>query len=82
MVAPGVYLGGKWENPFHMIESDPASTLLFLGYSGWGPGQLEEEVDVGAWDVYNIDIRKLLLKIEKSKFANNQQLAEYLRTLL
>lgn len=82
MVAPDVYLGGRWESPFHMIESDPVSTHLFLGYSGWGPGQLEEEVEVGVWDVYNVDIKKLLLEIEKSKFSNNRQLAEYLRTLL
>lgn len=82
MIVPGVYLGGKWEGPFHMIESDPEFTRLFLGYSGWGPGQLESEIEVGAWDVYTIDIRKLLLSTSRSGFVNNQQLSEYLKTLL
>lgn len=82
MIVPGVYLGGKWESPFHMIESDPEFTRLFLGYSGWGPGQLESEIEVGAWDVYTIDIRKLLSNTNGSVVSSNQQLAEYLKTLL
>jgi putative transcriptional regulator len=81
-IVPGVYLGGQWESPLHMIESDPEYTRLFLGYSGWGPGQLESEIEAGAWDVYTIDIRKLLSNTSGNAFANNQQLSEYLKTLL
>jgi putative transcriptional regulator len=82
MVGPDVYIGGKWESPFHMIESNSESMRLFLGYSGWGPGQLDVEVETGAWDVYNVDLKKLLYDIERSLFINNKQLAEYLKTLL
>jgi putative transcriptional regulator len=28
---------------------------LFSGYSGWGPGQLEQELEVGAWFVIEAD---------------------------
>jgi putative transcriptional regulator len=33
--------------------SDPASFRLYVGYGGWGAGQLEREIDLGAWEVLN-----------------------------
>jgi putative transcriptional regulator len=34
-------------------HSDPAKFRLYLGYAGWGPGQLESEMRLGAWSVMN-----------------------------
>lgn len=55
--------GGDWVTVAGQFETvdleiDPGAVLgaiprvrVFLGYAGWGPGQLEAEVDEGAWMV-------------------------------
>jgi len=30
-------------------QADPMRRMVLLGYSGWGPGQLEGEIAMGAW---------------------------------
>ena len=35
----------------HELEVDLEAMRVFAGYSGWGPGQLEGELEVGAWIV-------------------------------
>ena len=32
-----------------LAEAPPPSLRFFLGYAGWGPGQLEEELASGSW---------------------------------
>lgn len=47
----------------HGLESDPLYPFRFLvGYSGWAPGQLEEELRLGAWIQTPLN-RDLLFKV-------------------
>jgi putative AlgH/UPF0301 family transcriptional regulator len=32
-------------------KAEPSKFHVYLGYAGWGPGQLEHEVELGGWQV-------------------------------
>ncbi|MFD1831836.1 MULTISPECIES: YqgE/AlgH family protein [Streptomyces] len=39
------------EAPPELLAAELGSLRIFAGYSGWGPGQLENELEEGAWYV-------------------------------
>ena len=47
-------------------ESDPKKRVVILGYSGWGPGQLEREISAGAWLPTPLDER-IVFEVEVEK---------------
>jgi putative transcriptional regulator len=51
-IAPGVYWGGDFERLKLLVEAGevtPEDVRFFVGYSGWGPDQLEAEMAQRAW---------------------------------
>jgi len=51
-VVPGVFWGGDFEGLMDYVASgevDLEDCRFFVGYSGWGPGQLREEVISDSW---------------------------------
>lgn len=47
VVLPGVAVGASLDD---LAEGDD-TLLAYVGYSGWGPGQLERETEEGSWIV-------------------------------
>ncbi len=55
-VAEGIYWGGNFETLKLLIENNQISEKdikFFVGYSGWGEGQLQSELDQNSWLVTN-----------------------------
>ncbi|KER10353.1 MAG: hypothetical protein HY22_05645 [[Candidatus Thermochlorobacteriaceae] bacterium GBChlB] len=51
-IVEGVFWGGNYEEIRRLIEvraATPNDFKFFLGYSGWGAGQLSDEMQGGSW---------------------------------
>ncbi|MAE65959.1 MAG: hypothetical protein CMJ18_16935 [Phycisphaeraceae bacterium] len=48
---PGIHFSAEQEHVAWLIEQDGDSSRFFVGNSGWAPGQLEQELETGAWIV-------------------------------
>lgn len=62
-VAEGIYWGGSFERVTFLADTGqlhPDEIRFFLGYSGWGPGQLQEELEQDTWIVCDYVTEELL----------------------
>jgi putative transcriptional regulator len=80
-VAPEVYLGGYWGDLKDVLDLEPKALRLFLGYSGWGADQLAKEVELKAWEVWKVDVKKLLLGPEEAWQGGLGPIKTFLSTL-
>ena len=55
-IADSLYLSTSPELLRRLLEpSPPTLSRLIVGYSGWGPGQLEAELEASAWLMSDVD---------------------------
>lgn len=81
-VSDGIYWGGNFESLKQLLLNDQLSNSdirFFLGYSGWGSNQLEEELRTGSWFVSENDFSNLFSVENESLWKNKllQQGGEY-----
>lgn len=68
-IVPGIFWGGSYHDLSRIIEDKTFTeeeVRLFIGYSGWEKGQLEEELKEGAWLVAE-SYQELIFGTEASK---------------
>ena len=54
LIGDGIYVGGSYDKLVQLIQDNEITNKevrFFLGYSGWSPGQLKEEIENHAWIV-------------------------------
>jgi putative transcriptional regulator len=65
-IGENIYWGGNYEQLIAIINSGEINKdnfKFFLGYSGWAPGQLEEELKQKSWIIYEEATEKSVFDI-------------------
>lgn len=62
-VMDGLYFGGDIEHLEFMLQNDlaqPNQIRFFVGYSGWDPGQLDNEISENSWIVASTSAEQVM----------------------
>ena len=55
-ICPGVVLSVSHDLTLQLLQSPPSSkSRVIVGYAGWGPGQLDQEIAASAWLTMDVD---------------------------
>jgi putative transcriptional regulator len=82
LMGEGVAVGGELDAlaERYAAGSDSSGPRLFLGHSGWGPGQLEHEIEEGSW-ILRPGRVSLLIEAQPSDLLWKQLIEGYLGSM-
>jgi putative transcriptional regulator len=66
-ILENIFWGGTFDQVLLLADTkqlQPGEIKFFLGYSGWGPGQLDEELEQDSWIVCDFVTEELLFETE------------------
>ena len=65
-ICDGLFLSGSPALLHRLLEAPPGGHIrLLMGYAGWGPGQLEQELQQSAWLISEVDL-EIIFETEAS----------------
>ncbi|TDU39822.1 putative transcriptional regulator [Gelidibacter sediminis] len=76
-ISLGIYWGGDFDTVLSLINQGkikPSDIRFFLGYSGWEPFQLEEELETNSWIVSENVYEKSIIEKKDSSFWKEKML--------
>jgi len=62
-ILPGLYWGGDFESIKKIVKDegyDASQLRFFIGYSGWEPSQMSNELNSNFWVVFNADKQRVM----------------------
>lgn len=69
-IQPGLFWGGNFDQLISMVDTHQVlitDIKFFLGYSGWSPGQLDEELKIESWIVSDLTSEQLVFETDPEK---------------
>src|ERR687895_726976 len=79
LLMKNLYLAFRANTIDHVIETTPNEARYFVGYVGWRPGELKDEIDRGLWSVMNADVDTIFRKDTDSLWEELHQLTRRIR---
>lgn len=74
-IMPNLYWGGDFEEIRNFINTtlpDTSTIRFFAGYSGWGIGQLQSEIDRDTWLLQKISLQEIMKEEDVSTLWQKQ----------
>ena len=79
MLMKNLYMAFRINTIDQIIETTPNDARYFVGYVGWRPGELKNEIDRGLWAVSNVDVETVFRKDTDSLWEELQQQSRRIR---